>query len=194
MGLIPLPMIDMRSQRAMLGTEYRLGRFEIHTQPAEIRTKIVPPKMENNTPPPEFKVDMTTSRETLWGNTILDVNLRIYSQVPDFVIKKIRQMAQEGQFLADIPHAEDPIAKIAWQSLFEDTWEFEVFNRSLRMGQLAEFEFKDRQLDLEIEPGRVEYDVTIHKPEITYHRGYVRYYMIQQAYLEILPPKINLLA
>jgi len=194
MGLLPFPMIEMRQQRALLGTDFRLGRFEIHTRPPEIRTQIIPPKMENRTPPPEFKVDMTTSREMLWGGTIFDVNRRIYSQIPGFVLKKIRQTVEEGELLADIPHESDPIAEIARRALFERAWDFEVYNRDIRNGGLVKVDFEIRQPDLDIEPGRVEFDVTLHKPDITYHRGYVRHYLKQKAYLEIIPPKINLLA
>src|SRR5690606_25487974 len=118
--MIPMPMIQIRTQPIKLDIRSELGHYNIKTHPPKLNMSTTPSRMEFYNPPAKLEIDSTKAWEAFHGGSLLSLTRRIYSQIPSIVQQVIRQKTAEGERLSAVHLPGNAIKELAVQSLSKE--------------------------------------------------------------------------
>ena len=181
-----VPRIYVETQRGMISAESRRGHFEIEQRKPELRIETKQPVIKANNWPGELIIDNTLTHNALTGGKPEHFWLNLYDQYRAVALKNLEKIVMEGNRMGDLRIRHNPIPEMALDEYIEGAPDLEVFGEA--RPDNTKIEYIPNDPDIEIEPGGVEVDVQLHRPDIRYHRGYVRIYMVQYPKVTIIPP------
>ncbi len=185
-----MPMIQIHQVNGQIGINSQSGQFHIHTKNADIRTELRPPTIEVYSPPPKMHIDLSKAVNALSGGKLLDFSRRIYSQMPGIAQQNIAKVVQTGDRMAAIHLGGNRIADLARESLADRGPHLQVFGPASIDNVDITFQLHDPQVN--VQPGYVEVDVSINKPEIRFQRGNIDVYMKQEPAISFAMPEIDM--
>lgn len=188
-----VPMISIHSQRGIIGIESEPGRFEIKTRKPDVRVDTTPTQITANNRPGELRIDHTLTSNALDGGKPEAYWLRIYSQYKAIAQQNIEKIVMEGNRMGDLRVKGNPIADMAWDAFMEGPPDLQVYGPASPMN--LKFEYIPNDVNIQVDVGKTEIDVQVHRPDIHYERGYVRTFMQQWPSVTITPPsQLDLMA
>ncbi|XEC95375.1 DUF6470 family protein [Paenibacillus tarimensis] len=173
-----LPIVRAEYQLGRIGIESQKGSFEILShQPVleaqTMRANISAPMLIR----PQLQVDQSRMWEALNGGSPVTFWNHIYSQMPEIALQGIAHIVEKGNRMGDLRIRENPIPDIALEDMTKGAPEIRIYGPA--SADNIDIEFIEDRPDVRIEPGTVEIQAKIRKPDIQYHRGNVRIYMEQ---------------
>jgi len=180
------PRISIYTQHGRIGVESKPGRFEIRQRRPELHVETKRPVFEVRNRPGELMIDQTLTFNALNGGKPEAFWLRLYSQYKEIARKNIEKMVREGNLFGDLRIKKNPIPDLALDDFIEGAPDLQMYGEA--RPDNTKITYIPNKPILDVEPGDVEIDVQLHRPEIRYHRGYVRVYMVQYPKVTIIPP------
>jgi len=181
-----VPQIYIETRRGMIGVESELGRFEIAQRQPELRVETKQPVITARNRPGTLIIDQTLTQNALNGGKPEAFWLRMYAQYKEVARKNIEKMVREGNMIGDLRIRKNPIPDFALDDFIEGPPDLQVYGEA--RPDNTKFEYIPNDPDIQVELGGVEIDVQLHRPDIRYHRGYVKVYMAQYPQVIITPP------
>jgi hypothetical protein len=188
-----MPQIYVETQRGMISAESRQGRFEVERRQPDVRVETKRAVITARNRPSELKIDNTLTHNALTGGKMEHFWLNLYAQYKAVALKNLEKIVKDGNLLGDLRIRHNPIPDIALDDFIEGPPDLQVYGEA--RPDNTKIEYTPNDPDIQVDPGGVEIDAQIHRPDIRYHRGYVRIYMMQYPKVTIIPPSaIELMA
>jgi len=181
-----VPQIYVETQRGLISAESRRGRFEVEQRQPDVRIETKRPVVTARNRPGELIIDNTLTHNALTGGKPEHFWLNIYSQYRAVALKNLEKIVKDGNLMGDLRIRRNPIPDIALDEFIEGAPDLQVFGEA--RPDNTKFDYIPNDPDLQVDPGGVEMDVQLHRPDIRYHHGYVRIYMVQYPKVTIIPP------
>lgn len=181
-----VPQIYVETQRGMISAESRRGWFEIERRQPDVQIETKRPVITARNRPGELIIDQTLTHNAVNGGKLEAFWLRIYAQYREVALKNLEKIVKEGNLIGDLRIKHNPIPDIALDDFIEGPPDLQVYGEA--RPDNTKFDYIPNDPDIQVDPGGVEMDVQLHRPDIRYHRGYVRIYMVQYPEVRITPP------
>ncbi|CAG5088515.1 Putative uncharacterized protein yviE [Thermobacillus xylanilyticus] len=181
-----VPQISIHTQRGLIGVDSEPGRFEIRQRQPEVQVETKRPVIAARNRPGELIIDQTLTHNALNGGKLEAFWLRIYAQYQEVARRNLEKIVMDGNRIGDLRIKQNPIPDIALDEFIEGPPDLQVYGEA--RPDNTKFEYIPNDPDIQVDPGGVEIDVQLHRPEIRYHRGYVKVYMVQYPAVTITPP------
>jgi len=183
-----MPQIYVETQRGMISAESVKGRYEIRQRQPEVQVETKRAVVTARNRPGELKIANTLTHNALTGGKPEHFWLNLYAQYKAVAFKNLEKIVKDGNLMGDLRIRRNPIPDIALDEFVEGAPDLQVFGEA-RVDN-TKIEYTPNDPDIQVDPGGVEMDVQIHGPEIRYHRGHVRIYMLQYPKVTIIPPPV----
>lgn len=180
------PQIYVETQRALISAETVKNRHETRQRQPEVHVETKRAVVTARNRPGELKIDNTLTHNALTGGKMEHFWLNLYAQYKAVALKNLEKIVKDGNLMGDLRIRQNPIPNIALDEFVEGAPDLQVFGEA--RPDNTKFEYVPNDPDIQVEPGGVEMDVRLHRPEIHYHRGYVRIYTVQYPKVTIIPP------
>lgn len=181
-----VPQIYVETRRGMIGVESEPGRFEIRQRQPELHVETTRPVVTARNRPGTLIIDQTLTHNALNGGKPEVFWMRIYAQYKEVARKHIEKMVREGNMIGDLRIRKNPIPDFALDDFIEGPPDLQVYGEA--RPDNTKFDYIPNDPDIQVDPGGVEIDVRLHRPDIRYHRGHVKVYMVQYPQVTIIPP------
>jgi hypothetical protein len=184
-----IPQIQIRQQYALIGIDTQPGRLQIQQPQATMEIRQTPAELRISQPMGHFEINQDRARDALGIGNHLETMQKIYSKASDIALEGVARVVEEGNQLAAIHLKGNPIADNAanWQSTSPD---FDV--RGPASFDNVDIQYIPGQLSMDASPARVDINVQVNPPVISYQRGTVDIYLRQKPDLQIIPPQIDI--
>jgi len=183
-----VPQIYVETQRGLISAESRRGRFEIRQRQPEVQVETKRPVITARNRPGELIIDQTLTHNALNGGKLEAFWLRIYAQYKEVARRNLEKIVMHGNLMGDLRIRHNPIPHIALDEFVEGPPDLQLFGEA--RPDNTKIEYIPNDPDIQVDPGGVGIDAQIHRPDIRYHRGYVRIYMTQYPKVTIIPPPV----
>lgn len=185
-----VPQISIQSQRGRIGIESQLGQYEIRRPQPDVEVQSTPARITAENRPGELKIDQTLTNNALTGGKQEAFWSRLYAQYQEVARQNLIHMVEKGNRMGDLRIKGNPMPDMALDEFIEGAPDLQIYGHASPAN--ISFFYTPHELNMQVEEGSAQVDVQVHKPEIQYHRGYVRIYMEQYPSLTITPPVINM--
>ncbi|WP_435167118.1 DUF6470 family protein [Paenibacillus glycanilyticus] len=181
--------IQIQQQPALIGIQVRPAEQHIEQPQATIDMRQIPAQLSIEQPMGVLEVNQDRAWDALGLANNLEVSSRIYSQAKDIALQGIARRMEEGRQLADIAHVKrNPIASISKDWRIEGppmpiTGAASIDN--------VDLSFTPGKVQISVEQGGVELNVTPNRPIHEYTPGKAEIFMRQYASVQITPPSID---
>lgn len=183
-----VPQIYVETQRGMISAESRRGWHEVERRQPDVHVETRRPVVTARNRPGELIIDQTLTHNAVNGGKLEAFWLRIYSQYREVALKNLEKIVTDGNRIGDLRIKGNPMAEIALDEFIEGPPDLQVYGEA--RPDNTKFDYIPNDPNLQVDPGGVEMDVQLHRPDIRYHRGYVRIYMVQYPEVRITPPPV----
>ncbi|TXK80950.1 DUF6470 family protein [Paenibacillus sp. N3.4] len=184
-----IPQIQIRQQPALIGIDADPGTQDIRQPQAAYEMQTERPTLEMHQTQGELQIDQSRAWDALGVGPILESMSRIYSQSKEIALQGIARIVENGNRMAAIHLPGNPIAEIAKQLTFEHP-EFNYYGEAAYDN--VDITYTAHRVEINVTDGKVNVNVQVNPPEISYNRGKLDIYVRQYANLEIIPPQIDL--
>jgi hypothetical protein len=181
-----VPQIYIETQRAQISVETVRGRHEIERRQPDIKIETKRPVVTARNRPGDLVIDNTLTHNALTGGKMEHFWLNLYAQYKAVALKNLEKIVKDGNLMGDLRIRHNPIPDIALDEFIEGAPDLQVYGEA--RPDNTKIEYIPNDPDIQVDPGGVEIDVQLHRPDIRYHRGYVRVYMAQYPKVTIIPP------
>lgn len=188
--MIPFPTVE--SQRGIIGIETQKARVEIRRPLPDVQSRTIPSVVRMNNAPGQLEIDQRATDNALTGGRPMAFWQRIYSQYQQVARDNLQQIVEKGNRMGDLKTPGNPIPDIAIEESREGAPDLQIFGEATPRN--ISFRYTPNDLNMQVERGRVERNVQIHRPEVNVQPYSVRIYMEQYPKLTITPPFINIQA
>ncbi|RED57606.1 DUF6470 family protein [Cohnella lupini] len=187
-----VPFISIQSQRGLIGIESERGRYDIRRPKPELQVQSIKAVVTATNRPGNLQIDQTLTNNALTGGKPEVFWNRIYSQYKQIAQQNIQQIVEKGNRMGNIARRDNPIPELALNDFVEGAPDLQVFGFASPTN--IEFQYTPNDVNLQVDRGRLNIDVQVHRPEINFERGNVNIYMQQYPKVTITPPKIDITA
>lgn len=184
-----LPKIRYRLQHAKMHIDADLGKYEMKQPRPTFEMKRIDPKLDIRQPRGDLQVDSSKARDALAQGGNLEMMHRIYSAARNVAMDGIARIVEKGNKLAAIHLGGNPIADNAEAGLNGFP---EMDYAGPASYDNVDITYTARKAEIEVEPGRIEFNTKVNNPIVEYHRGKMEIYMKQYPNVEMLPPQIDM--
>lgn len=181
--------IQIHQQSALIGIQIRPAEQRIEQPQATIDMHQIPAKLSIEQPMGVLEVDQGRAWDALGLANNLEVSSRIYSQAKDIALQGIARRMQEGRQLGDIAHVKSNPAPEMAKDWREKGPPLPVAGAASIDN--VDVSFTPGKLQISVEQGGVELNVTPNRPIHEYTPGKAEIYMRQYASVQITPPSID---
>jgi len=186
--MITFPQIQIRQQYAKIGIDADHAVVEQRQPKPTYEMKYVKPELRIEQPLGDLSIDQTKAWGAYGRDGALASSNRIYDQLQGVYLQNLARKVEQGNRLADIPSATSAIAENA-KELFLTFPELNYHGAASYDN--VDIRYSPRKPVIEATDGRVEVNVRVNPPELTFHRGKLDIYMMKHASVEITPPLID---
>ncbi|WP_373230785.1 DUF6470 family protein [Cohnella sp.] len=187
-----VPFISVQSQKGLIRVDSERGRFEIHRPKPDVQVESKPPVITANNGPGELIIDQSRSWDALNGGKPDAFWKRINSQYKGIAQQNLVRIVEEGNRIGDLRNRGNPMPDMALNEFVEGAPDLQVYGEA--SPDNVDIHYVPRDLNLQVQPGELNMDVQVHRPEVTYHRGSVKVQMMQYPKVTITSPQINIMA
>lgn len=186
-----VPYISIHSERGIIGIESKRGYYEISRPQPEVQVSSKRTVITADNRPGTLLIDQSKTNDALNGGKPEEFWLRIYSQYKEIVRQNILEIVERGNRMGDLRIKSNQIAEQSLEKFVSGNPKLQVYGPA--SPDNIDIDYIPNDVNIQVEPGEVEMNVQIHRPEINYHKGYVRIYMEQYPSVKITPPVINIM-
>lgn len=181
-----LPIVGIHQTYAKLGIDADLGTQSIKQPRATFNLKYEDPKLSIDQPQGQLWIDQDKAWDALGVGGTLTMLRRIYSQGPQMAWNAVKKIAQEGDRMAASAHTgENVIAELA-KDIRVSFQQFQYAGPASYDNVDVNYEAGD--LNVEVQPGRINLNTGVNPPVYDYHRGKLDIYLLQKNKVEFMPP------
>lgn len=182
-------MLQIRQTSGQIGIDADPGRFSIRQPKAELQITTQPGRLEVQSHHPVLQVDQSRAFAAYNGGPTLEMNQRIYSQLPSMFLQALAKRVEQGNRAAAIHIPGNTIAEIYGQD-----WRPVPFPEMRGEASLDNVDVRVQTSppDIRYTPAQVDLQVVVNKPEISYARGKLDIYMKQYPSIQFIPPALDL--
>ncbi|QHW32593.1 hypothetical protein GZH47_18415 [Paenibacillus rhizovicinus] len=185
-----LPMMQIESQRGLIGIETQRAQYHIQSQQADLQIETKPTQLNIHTSRAEMHINQDRTWAALTGGNPLEFMHRIYSQMPNIALQGIANIVEKWNRIGDLRTKQNPIPEIAFEAMNPGRQKIQYFGPA--SCDNVDISFTVNKPSVQVEEGKVDVRVQMHKPDVQYERGDVRIYMRQNPELTITPPRIDM--
>lgn len=181
--------IQIHQLPALIGIQTKPAQQHIEQPQATIDMRQIPAKLSIMQPRGVLEINQERAWDALGLANNLEVSSRIYSQAKEIALQGIVRRMREGRQLGDIAHVKsNPIPSMA------KDWRIE--GPSMPVTGPASIDnvdvsFTPGKVQISVEQGGVDLNVTPNRPIHEYTPGKAEIYMRQYASVQITPPSID---
>ncbi|TMV47172.1 hypothetical protein FE783_23305 [Paenibacillus mesophilus] len=184
-----LPRIHYRLQHAKLHIDADLGKYDIQQPRPTFEMKRIDPKLDIRQPRGDLQVDASKAWDALAHGGNLEMMHRIYSSARNVAMDGIARIVENGNKLAAIHLGGEPIADNAQEGLAGFP---EMDYAGPASYDNVDITYTARKAEIEVTPGRIEFNTKVNNPIVEYNRGKMEIYMKQYPNVEMIPPQIDM--
>ncbi|TFE29028.1 DUF6470 family protein [Cohnella luojiensis] len=185
-----VPFLSIQSQRGLISVESEPARVDIRRPRPDVHVESTLPVITANNGPGELIIDQSRSLNALTGGKPDAFWKRIYSQYKDIALQNRIRIVEEGNRLGDLRISGNLIPDLALDEFVEGAPDLQVYGEA--SPDNVDIDYVPRDLNMQVQPGKQNMNVQVHRPEVTYHRGSVKVEMMHYPKVTITPPQINI--
>ncbi|MGG6313266.1 DUF6470 family protein [Paenibacillus macerans] len=184
-----IPMLQIRQTSGQIAIDADPGRFSIRQPKAELHLTTQPGRLEVQSHRPVLEVDQSRAFAAYNGGSFMEMNDRIYSQLPSIFLQALAKRVEQGNRAAAIHIPGNTIPEI-----YGEDWHAAPFPELRGEASIdnVDIHFETSPPDIQYTPAQVDRQVEVHKPEISYTRGKLDIYMKQYASIQFIPPALDI--
>jgi hypothetical protein len=184
-----IPILQIRQTPGQISIDADPGRFSIRQPKAELHITTQPGQLEVQSHRPVLEVDQSKAFAAYNGGNFMEMNNRIYSQLPSIFLQALAKRVEQGNRAAAIHVPGNTIANI-----YGEDWHAGSFpeHRGEASIDNVDIHFETTAPDIRFTPAQVDVQVEVNKPEISYERGKLDIYMKQYPSIQFIPPMLDM--
>lgn len=187
--MLPIPQLQIRQTRALLGMETTPGQYSIRQPKAELQQTTTPAKLSIEQYKPRLEIDQSRAFAAYTGGGMREVTDRLVAGFQQNFLQSLSFRAELGNRLAAINEkGSNPIADMYAADTSGNPMP-EV--RGPASMDNVDIHIETTPPKIEYTPAEVDVNVRVNKPEIEYQRGKVEMYMLQRNSVEYIPPALD---
>lgn len=182
-----VPILQVKQYPIQLDISTRQGVMELRQPRPDLNLSTESPTLTMERAQIHVELDQKEAWNALNGGSAIEMNNRIYSQMPGIVLQAIANKVEQGNQLAAIYKPNNTIANIIgdkWNDYPQINYMAPPFSGKIGM------EFVLKPLQIQVTEGRLQIDAQTHDPELDYTRGRVDIQVRQYPRVEITPPPL----
>ncbi|WP_166243629.1 DUF6470 family protein [Paenibacillus turpanensis] len=184
-----VPQLSIQSQRGLIDIRTTRGHYEIERPKPDVQVESSPTVVTANNRPGQLRIDQSLTENALTGGKPEAFWQRLYSQYKEVAQQNLIQIVEKGNRVGDLRVQGNPQAEMALDEFIEGPPDLQVYGPASPAN--ISFEYTPNDLNMQVEVGKRDVNIQVHRPQITYHRGSVETYMKQYPSVTVTPPVIN---
>ncbi|CAG7633989.1 putative protein YviE [Paenibacillus solanacearum] len=183
-----IPQIRINQQYSRIGIDTEPGHYEIKQPGPDQQYKTTPSRLEMESPSGELSIDSSKAWDALGIGSNYRLMDTIVSEARRIALQGIARRVEDGNRMADLTNKNDPIPEFAMRA-FDD---LDIEYRTSAAPDNVSIQYVARKPNIQFTPATLDIQTKVNAPSIEYVRGKLDIYLAQKAFIEIIPPEMDL--
>ncbi|MCL6601871.1 MAG: DUF6470 family protein [Paenibacillus sp.] len=183
------PLLQIRQTPALIGIETSRSSLSITQPKADLQIKSTLGEWSMDKSLPEMTIDQSQARAAYTGGPYSEMSQRIYSGIEQLWLQGIAKRMEQGERMMNSHKPGNSIAEV-----YGEDWQPVSYPETRGPASFDNVDIHIEVIPLEMEynMGKVDIQVNIHKPEVTYTPANVEVYLRQSPSISFSLPEIDI--